>query len=255
MNKKDFINCFKFEDKDALALLYDKISIADKVTYPLYTNEFYPPSVWNTLNNINMISNMNITLLGGFEEAERKVIAFNHESYYDMPFVILNIKCRSKFHKLSHRDFLGAIISLGIIREKFGDLMVNDNEAFITVIREVAQYIIDNLTSISNAPCTVSEVNDYTELPKIDFQDLNIISTSLRVDCVVSAITKLSRGNCEKALKEGKVLVNYSQVNDKSKELALGDTITVRGYGKFKLSSILGSTSSGRIKLNVKKYN
>lgn len=255
MNKKDFINCFKFEDKDALALLYDKINIAGKVTYPLYTNEFYPPSVCNTLNNLNMKYNMNITFLGGFEEAERNVIAFNYESYYDMPFVILNIKCKSKFHKLGHRDFLGAIISLGIVREKFGDLIVNDNEAFITVIREVSQYIIDNITSVSSAPCNVSEVKDYKELPKINFQDLNTISTSLRVDCVVSAITKISRGNCEKLLKEGKVLVNYSEVNEKSKELALGDTITIRGYGKFKLSSILGSTSSGRIKLNVKKYN
>lgn len=255
MNKKEFINYFESKDKDALASLYEKINIADKVTYPLYTTEFYPPSVWSVLSNISTFKNVNITFLGGFKESERKIIAFNHEEYYERPFKILNIKCKSKFNVLSHRDFLGAIMSLGIKREKFGDVMVDGNEAFVVVNKEISEYMMSNLKSISNVPCSIEEINDDKLIPQVKFQDLNIISTSLRIDCLVSAITNLSRGNSEKIVKEGKVLVNYIEVNEKSKEININDVLTIRGYGKFKIYSIVGITSKGRIKLNIKKYS
>ena len=121
MDKKEFLNRFTFDDKTSLASLYEKIKIAERVSYPLYTNEFYTPNVIDTLKSIKELSHIDMKFLGGFEESERKIIGFNSENCYDMPYSMLRIKCKSKFHSLTHRDFLGAIVSLGIVREKFGD--------------------------------------------------------------------------------------------------------------------------------------
>ena len=255
MNKKNFLNRFTSVDKTSLAALYEKIKVAERVSYPLYTNEFYPPNVINTLKDMKELEYIDMKFLGGFEESERKLIGFNSEDYYDMPYSILKLKCKSKFHNLTHRDFLGAIVSLGIVREKFGDLIVEDNEAYIPVINEVASYIVNNLTSVANTSCEVSIVDNVEEMPKVNFEDVDIISSSLRMDCMVSAITRVSRSNSEKLIKEGRVLLNYSPSLEKSKEISMGDVITIRGYGKFKVFKVLGNSSSGRIKMRIKKYS
>ena len=255
MDKKEFLNRFTFDDKTSLASLYEKIKIAERVSYPLYTNEFYTPNVIDTLKSIKELSHIDMKFLGGFEESERKIIGFNSENCYDMPYSMLRIKCKSKFHSLTHRDFLGAIVSLGIVREKFGDLIVEGNEAYIPVINEIAPYILNNLTSISNTSCEVSIVDNIEEIPKVNFKDIDIISSSLRIDCIVGAITKVSRNTSEKLIKEGKVLLNYSALLEKSREISMEDIVTIRGYGKFKVLNILGNTSSGRIKIRIKKYS
>lgn len=255
MDKKIFLSKFVIEDKESVASIYDKYMLSYKTGRETYTTEFYPPNIWSRIVNLNL--DVSVSLDGFFNLSDRRIIVFNKEEYFYPPYTILKITNKSKFHNLLHSDYLGAIMSLGIKRSKFGDLVIKDNVAYVPVINEIKDYIIGNLETIGKAPCEV-EFLEYGQATELELtpalENINAIPTSMRIDCIASSVTNLSRGDCESYIKQGKIMVNYSEVYEKSKEVKLGDTVTIRGYGKYIVFSKIGLTSSGRIKLNIKKY-
>jgi RNA-binding protein YlmH len=180
-------------------------------------------------------------------------------SSYEEPLVypinLLQITNKSKFTTLHHKDYLGAIMSLGIKREKLGDLVIKDSFCYAPVCSDISSYIINNLNDIGNCHCEVSEY-DYTlkELPHRNFQGKIIISTSLRLDGMVAAICNVSRNNAVGLISTGKILVNYFQCLKKDKITKCNDTLTIRGYGKFKIVEIIGSTQKDRLKVSIMQY-
>ena len=146
-------------------------------------------------------------------------------------------------------------MALGIKRNLFGDLVVEENKCFIPVASSVSNYILDNLSQIGNCPCTVEVFEkDKAQLPKINFDEKTIIATSLRVDNVVPGICNISRAKGTELINSGSVLLNYQICDRKDKIVEINDTITIRGFGKFKIKSSIGETGKGRIKLLVGKY-
>lgn len=255
MDKKAFLNKFVVEDKESVSAIYDRYMLSYKTGRETYTTEFYPPNIWRKIVDSNL--EVSITLDGFFSLSDRRIIVFNKDEYFYPPYTILKIKNKSKFYDLLHSDYLGAIMSLGIKRSKFGDLIIKDNIAYVPVINEIKDYIIGNLETIGRAPCEVEflEYEQATELElNPELENINVVSTSMRIDCIASSVTNLSRGDCESYIKQGKIMINYSEACEKSKEVKLGDIITIRGYGKYIISNKVGLTSSGRIRLNMKKY-
>lgn len=145
-------------------------------------------------------------------------------------------------------------MGLGIKREKFGDLIVVDDTGYIVTFNEIAKFISCNLNLIGKAPCIVENVLKEEDMPCISFEKQQKLTTSMRIDCVVSSLTGLSRGESEKYIKEGLVLLNYSVLREKSKVIDKDDVITIRRYGKFKIGDVIGKSSKGRIKFLSMKY-
>jgi RNA-binding protein YlmH len=254
MDKSEFLNYMGNEDKSMLLKIYDKMLLAERTGQCVFLNEFYPPNLWNKLYNTAIRFNIKMASFGGFDESERRMVAFYTYDLMPFPVRIFNIINKSKFTSLEHRDYLGAIMSLGLNREKMGDLVVSDNSSFIAVSEDVSAYIKDSLQNIGKCPCSVEEVFDFEKLPRPNFKNLVVISTSLRLDCIASALTGLSRNKSIDLINGGKVLLNYNVEVEKDRIVNENSILTIRGYGKYRVDGIAGKSSSGRLKLNIRKY-
>ncbi|WP_072987593.1 YlmH/Sll1252 family protein [Clostridium cavendishii] len=244
---------FRKESFEEATKLYDKFKIARGKGYTVFTKELYTPDIWKVLEDIsdNFIK---IDSYGIFEEAERRIIAFNnYEECF--PLDLIKITVKNKFITLNHRDFLGSIMSLGINRNRIGDLTVKDNTCYLSAHREVTTYLLDNLIKIRNSNCELHIIENEKDYPKVSYDAKTINVNSLRLDAVVASIANVSRSEALILLKSGKVLLNYYVQNEKSKDISLKDKITIRGYGKFIVNEYLGSSKSGRLKIEILKYS
>jgi RNA-binding protein YlmH len=256
MDKNYFLNSISCEDKNLVSSIFNKMQIAEKSNRTSFTNDFLSPDLWNQISAICENYKIKSFTNGVFKDADRRMVSFS--SGWDTiiyPIDLLKISNESKFCKLNHKDYLGAIMSLGIKREKLGDLIIEDAICYAPVCSDISNYIIDNLNTIGNCPCEVIKY-DYIlkELPERKFEEKIIISTSLRLDGMVSAICNLSRNNSTELISSGKILVNYFQCLKKDKVIKNNDTLTIRGYGKFKVGELIGNTQKDRLKVSIRQY-
>lgn len=253
MSRDYILKQFKDEDKNLVINLYEKMRLSQDKDIPVFGSNFYPPNVWKVFEGFN--SNLlKVESFGGFLDSERRMISFNN--LYDIPYPmkILKITNPSKFKKLTHKDYLGSIMSLGILRDKIGDLITKENVCYVSLSEEISDYIIMNLEKISSVPCIIEEFLGDTSDISIDFKEEVILVNSLRLDSVVSKITKKSRSFAQELISDGKALKNYNIIRDKSDEISISDRITIRGYGKFIVHSVPSTSKSGKLKVIIKKY-
>ena len=168
---------------------------------------------------------------------------------------IIVLKAEFSFKKLSHRDFLGSLLSLGIDRKCIGDILVFEKEAYFFVTKDISKFIITNLTKVGNVGIKISEVN-FDEVPKLEpkFKEINFTVSSLRLDSIVAGAIKESREKASGYIKNGLVLLNYIECMDISKEVKENDIFSVKGCGKFVLSEIGGKSRREKVFVKVKKY-
>lgn len=202
---------------------------------------------------------VSITTVGGYNLAERKVVAFlpDYGDAMDMaPIVTLRIKPLSeKFSEsLNHRDFLGAIMNLGIDRCKIGDIIVNDNYAYVFIIDKMAQYMIDNLTRIRHTPI-MTEYSVLDETTEIKYEEISGSIASVRLDSVLALCFSASRSSLLSIIEAGKVFVNGKTITTNSYNLKEDDIVSARGYGKFQFKGTSVQTKKGRFIATVHKYS
>ncbi|MGH4125701.1 MAG: RNA-binding protein [Clostridium sp.] len=256
MDKNYFLNSINHEDKNLISNIFSKMQIAQKTNKIIFTNDFLSPIIWNQISVLCENYKVKSFTNGIFKDSDRRMLSFSSfEEPLIYPIKLLKISNNSRFTTLHHKDYLGAIMSLGIKREKLGDLVIRDESCYVPVCSDISSYIISNLNDIGKCPCEVSE-HPYTsqDLPEPKFQEKIIISTSLRLDGMVSAICNVSRNNSVGLISTGKILVNYFQCLKKDKIIKCNDTITIRGYGKIVVSEIIGSTQKDRLKVAIKQY-
>lgn len=252
MNKKDFINLFNLEEFEALKL-FERFNLARTKNISVFTDEFYTPDVWSTLQELNLLD-VRVFSFGFFEDGERRVISFNKDEYLDFPISLIKINCNTKFSKLEHKDYLGSIMALGINRNKIGDLILKEEGCYVAVHNSILEFLLNNLNKIKNLNCRCEMVYDIEDIPKPSYEEKNIIVTSKRLDCIVAALGNLSRNKALEVINSGSVLLDYRVTKDKSREVSEDSRLTLRGVGKFKIKNIFGTTKSGRLKLTVFKY-
>lgn len=145
-------------------------------------------------------------------------------------------------------------MNLGVERSCIGDIVVNEGKAVCFVKIEVERYFKQQISKIGRVGVKI--VND--KIVDIDFSDnvevVSIVVSSLRLDAIVSALTKLSRDKAAALINSGKVFTNYNENKKVSYILRENDIITIRGYGKFIVKEQAGTTKKGRIKININHY-
>lgn len=195
--------------------------------------------------------------LGGNSDQER-CRAFFVPSYIDEVDIAEYIKALRlsfSFKPLSHRDFLGAILNLGIKRECIGDIYVFDKETYVFVTPEVADYIKINLTKVGSVGVVIEEVElEDVKLPELRFEEINFTVQSLRLDSIAAGIFRVSREKMSSIIKSGMVTLNYLICDNVSKNIEINDMISIRGYGKAVISAIGGHSKSGKTFVLAKKY-
>lgn len=210
--------------------------------------------------NIHRSTLSHFELFGGTEGCERQMVRFGDENelYYSEDFPIDCIKIEPlsiKFAEtLSHRDVLGSIMNLSIEREHIGDIIIKDNTVFIFVTRKMSDFICENLTRIrhTSVKCEKSKFIETGSLFTLEEKD--IISSSLRADCVIAAVYNLSRSTTDSLFTGKKVFINSALQENSAKQLKPSDTVSVRGFGKFIFEEESSTTKKGRLKLKISIY-
>lgn len=253
MDKESFFNMFFDQDETALYSIFNDIISAESSNYPILSKDFLTPDIWGTIIDRKNKLGINVRTYGVFEESERRVLIFNAKENFGVDLV--KIENKNKFVSLYHKDYLGGVLSLGIKREKLGDFILKDNICYFPCKEEISEYLLSNIKTIGNSKVKVSLIDkEAINLISINYDDIVIEVPSLRLDSIVSGITKLSRSNGVNLIKRGSVLYNYSETDDKSRIISLNSVITIRGYGKYKIADEIGKTKKGNIKIYIKKY-
>ena len=252
---KEKINRY-FTDQDrAEALnLYERYLISKDKNIPMFGKNFYTPNIWSWFEKNLSSKDFKVETNGFFEDAERRMISFNNVYENPFPMKLIKIQNTSKFSNLTHRDFLGGILSIGIERNKIGDLLVDKNICYVPVYDEIENFVVYNIDKISKVVCSAEVIEDFELLPKVNFKEEIILVSSLRIDGIISRIINISRSKAAAMIEQGQVLINYVKIKDKSYELKGEERITIRGFGKFILGNSIGNSKSGRIKIIIKKY-
>lgn len=200
------------------------------------------------------------TLFGGTDNCERKMLRFGSEELfgYEEEFPICCVIVRPLLKKfaddLSHRDFLGSLMNLGIERSVLGDIFVKDKEAYIICEAAMAEYIAENLSRVKHTSmlCTVSETMPEQILPQLS--SVELIVSSDRADGVIAKAYSLSRSQCVELFRAKRIFINGRQYENNSGTLKAGDIVSVRGFGKFVFDGIIHETKKGRYKVQIQKY-
>lgn len=182
-------------------------------------------------------------------------LASNPEIAEEIGIAAIRIK-GSGFKSLTHRDFMGGILSLGIDRSVVGDIaMLSETEAVVFVCDRIKNYILSELTKIGRDSVKTEEIKtDSTFIVPRSYETVEIMLQSMRLDAVVKALCGKSRETAAEAVRSGLVSLNYKENCNVSASVECGDIISVRGYGKFLVGEEYGETRSGRIKVKINKY-
>lgn len=224
--------------------------------YRIESTDFLDPyerylakSILNRFDDVSYLED------GGLEDSERKVICI-YPNYYgedDLVEKVSFLRVRYPIPSLSHKDFLGAILNLGISRDKLGDIYVHNEEAFLIAKNEIKDFILYNLTKVSNYNVKVREIQrDQLKVAEVEYQESSKFVSSLRLDTIISTIYNLSRQNSLKLIKSDRIKVNFKPVNKPSIELKEGDLISAKGYGRSTFHSINGTSKKGNYNITIR---
>lgn len=194
---------------------------------------------------------------GGNTLSERKMIGFFSEEVTREQFPIAVIKIRAahvKFaEKLTHRDYLGAVLNLGIDRCKIGDILLVDDEAFLFIEQSMEEYICSSLEKVKHTNVFCSKVSTNVTFEQ-KYKEIRGTVQSVRLDSVISTAFKSSRSQLISMISSGRVFVNGSLITNNSFRLKEGDIVSVRGMGKFLYEKEQDVTKKGKIRILLRKY-
>lgn len=225
----------------------DKIEQFYKSGKASVTNFLDPSEIVSVMHEVKFVEHC---IWGGVEEAERKIIIIGEEIVEpdNQDFLsVIRLKSESSF---SHRSVLGSVLGLGIKREMIGDIFIKENLCDIIVVKNIAEYIINNLKFVGRDKVLISEIL-FSEIlvPENTAKEIKTTVSSLRVDAVISAGFGISREKSAALIKGEGVKLNHILIKSAVKTVHSGDLISVRGKGRIEIIEVGGTSKSGRIKL------
>lgn len=255
----------KDEERLILAKLNDKIRLC-KTRNKIVNTEFLNMYQKNIITKeLQRIKEKNYIFSGGYEEAESKILIIYPEKITEeiatqqIKNIIKAIRIilpNEQKGKYEHRDYLGTIMQFGLERQRIGDILVYDNQAYIIVLEENAQYIKDSLITTKKFKKSKIEIIDINDLQvkTPEFEDIKITLNSTRLDNFVAEIGKISRNESAKLIDSELVSVNCKVETRQSKAVEVGDILIIRGKGKFIINEFLNLNKKGKQVVLVKKY-
>jgi RNA-binding protein YlmH len=219
-----------------------------------------PRQVEILMSLANRSPEVQLRLTGGYEAAERKraIVAPDYRDLESEPegIALIRVTAGTEGHlALDHGDYLGALLGLGIKRDRIGDLQVHEDGCDCLVAEEIADYVNIHLRQ-------VHRVHVLTELlPLSDLrvsvpalEEMNLSVASLRLDGIASDVYRISRSKIVDPIRAGRCRVNWKTEEDPSAPLKEGDVVSFQGLGRFKVLHLEGTTKKGRVRLKIGKF-
>ena len=246
------------EDRILLARVYDRLTGAQRKNMPASTC-FLSKREQQLVQG--MLPDAQLQFYGGSEQAERAVCYYVPD-YLDPKQFFRDdgpvCAYRATFFEadcLTHRDFLGSLMGLGIKRETVGDIYVGRGTCDFLVLREIAPFLEQNFTSAGRTKLQLQKIAlDMLQTPVAEKQEIRDTVSSLRLDAVVCSGFSMSRAKAAEAIARGLVQLNWMVCVKPDKLVALGDVISCRGFGKVELAAVTGRTKKDRIGILLYRY-
>lgn len=257
MDKKILLQIEDEQKRLSVSKIIDSINLASKHSEAKFSHFLDPAAGYFVKKYMLTDSDIKTFFWGGYRGAEREIFCaypkWQNISESDFPIECIFARA-SGFVSLTHRDYLGSLMGLGIEREQTGDIVLADGGAYIFCKKDICPYIMQNLTKVGKGGVRLTICSGIEDKIKIDVKEINISVASLRLDSVLSGALNLSRGSSSELIKSCKVKVNFDECENLSKILSEGDLISVRGFGRLKIGKIGGESRKGRTFVKIEKY-
>ncbi|MEX2462510.1 MAG: YlmH/Sll1252 family protein [Paenibacillaceae bacterium] len=258
MNKQLYMH-FHADEHHFVDKAWEWISQASELHRVKRTDFLDPRQAGIVTALVQRTDNVRVHFDGGYKGAERQraLIAPDYRTVIeDMGIEVLSIiGGDSKFLTLTHGDFMGAILGLGMKRDKIGDIHVHESGCHCLVAEEASSYLRLQLHQVHKVAVQTEIIPLAQFQPaKVDLEELHISVASLRMDGIVSDAFRLSRAKILLPIKSGKCRVNWKVEEDPSKQLHEGDLISVQGLGRFKVLEVEGMSKKGRIRMKIGRF-
>ena len=231
-----------------------------------YQRDIVTFSDFLNLNEQNMVSSLKrqfpqivMEIFGGYENAERQMVAFHPDALaftWEYPIDCLKIEPKAiKFSEsLTHRDYLGALLNLGIERSVIGDIVVQEKAAWFFCQNKMTDFFLDNLCRVRHTNILITKVDYPDKLPCTKLEAINGTCASVRLDSLISLAFKASRSSMVSYIEGGQVFVNGKLITSNGYEPKEGDIISVRGKGRFIFDGMSHQTKKGRCGVRILRY-
>lgn len=261
------------EDKLLISKAEDKARLCSE-NYMITNSDFLDMHQRSVISGVNFrFDDVKIFFYGAFEDAQRtvavmlpnyveadcaeKLFAYFDSHPEDDPLTVIEVEKDRFSPALSHRDYLGALMALGIRREMTGDIIVNENGCKIAVLSKIAPFIVENLSKAGKgtlcakaaAPSSSRQSSKADGIPDI------FTVSSLRLDSIVKNSFRLSRTDAVKAVESGTVFVNDLECTKPDKKISAGDKIVLRRKGKIIVKNCSDVSKKGRVIVETEKFS
>jgi RNA-binding protein YlmH len=198
-------------------------------------------------------------MLGGYPEAERRLCLFLPDWMEPEDAVCEELTAiRATWYgekALTHRDFLGSLMGMGIAREKVGDILVGEGRCDILILSEVRDFLLQSMESAGRSKLKLQEISlDELEPPKTEIKEIRDTVSTLRLDAVGATGFSTSRSKMAELISSGRVNLNWQECTKTDKLVSEGDTISCRGLGKCRLKTVGGQSRKGRTMIVMERY-
>lgn len=246
-----------------LSLVSDKIEQSERA-YMLTNTRFLSLAERAAARSFCKEKGAKFYFYGGYPDAERTVLYIlpdymeaeeGFPSEEDEVLCLLSCRSPNGSRTLSHRDYLGSLLALGLERDVIGDILVRDQGADIIIFKTVADYLLVNYEKAGHVSlkCEIHPIGELVP-PEIRTQTVRESVASVRLDNIISAAFGFSRTEASVQISKGMVFVNDTEALKPDARLQIGDKIVVRGKGKVYLKELAGVTRKGRISVIFEKY-
>lgn len=264
MKKEEMLKEYKRqEDKICLSQIVEKIEKVNERQQIQNTDflDMYQISLVDGFLKKNKI--LNYKFFGGYENAERKVLVIYPEKYteemlaknYSQMLRVVRVELNVKV-ELSHRNYLGTIVKLGLKREKVGDIIVCEEGADIITTKDFSNILEKEMKDSNMLPSSEVTIHEIEELnvKEVQKEEVKVIIPSFRLDNIVSDLSRMSRSKGVEMINSERVFVNGKCETKQAKTMKIGDSITIRGKGRFLIKEIDGTTRKGNTVLVIEKF-
>ena len=264
MNKRELLDRFARDGDQRLLLarVLDQQQRADQRGVPTHTGFLSPAEQAVSADLLMAAAPRQGVLFGGYPEAERKLWAFlpdwlEEETWQeseDCPVCALEAKV-SGMASLTHRDYLGSLMGLGLTREKIGDILITEAGAQVLVLRETLPILLAQWEKAGRYPVKLREIPLSDLSPaRGEVKKIRDTVATLRLDAVASSGFSTSRSKASALIESGRVAVNHREVLKSDRAVAEGDVISCKGLGKFVIKEVSGLSKKGRIMIVLERY-
>jgi photosystem II S4 domain protein len=247
------------ENREEITHLLDKAEQAIKTWEVAVTDFLAPPVLVEIQQLFGRLTEVEIVPWGGYPQAERQRVGIARSEIpldtSQVPISALDIAGNFLFDPATHRDFLGAILNTGIVRDKIGDIIVlGERGAQVIVVPEMVEFLAISLVQVRSVPVKIQQI-DLSEL-KIrppQKKEMTTVEASLRLDAIASAGFGISRSKMAEAIAAKDVRVNWKEITQPSHAIQAGDLIAFRGKGRLEVGEIT-VTKKQRYRVQLTRY-